>query len=362
MLFAPHPDDEVRGCGILLQRAQRAGAAIRVVYATDGDNNPWPQRFIERKWRLNAADRKRWGQLRRREALAALSVLGVGPSAVRFLGLPDQGLTDILTAGCRLTIESIVEILRDWPPTHLFIPSAFDTHPDHNALAAILRFVLAELLPDERPMLVSSYAVHGRSRAFFDRAESIQQSRSETATKLLAIKCHQTQLRLSKRRFFAYSGRPERFVPLLSDGQIIPDGAIRSFSRAKSLLRIELQLTFRLFSAMPRLLIFGYDTTHKPRCIAIRFAARSANVDMHDVSNGLDTGTAKYRGNAYSGTLTVPIDIFSGNHSLFAKVERRGLHFFDEAGWLEIPPPVDSPPELLRQRKTICYASKPYSV
>ncbi|PYI83224.1 MAG: hypothetical protein DMF09_12355, partial [Verrucomicrobia bacterium] len=57
ILFAPHPDDESLACSILLQRAVRAGAAIRVVYATDGDDNPWPQRVLERKWRLDATDR-----------------------------------------------------------------------------------------------------------------------------------------------------------------------------------------------------------------------------------------------------------------------------------------------------------------
>src|SRR3984893_3165663 len=54
MLVAPHPDDEALACSIILQRAVRAGAAVRVIYATDGDDNPWPQRVLERKWRLNA--------------------------------------------------------------------------------------------------------------------------------------------------------------------------------------------------------------------------------------------------------------------------------------------------------------------
>ena len=65
MMFAPHPDDESLACSIPLQRAGRAEAAVRVVYVTDGDDNPWPQRLLERKWRLNAADHKRWGRLRR---------------------------------------------------------------------------------------------------------------------------------------------------------------------------------------------------------------------------------------------------------------------------------------------------------
>jgi len=112
LLFAPHPDDESLACSVPLQRAARAGAAVHVVYVTDGDDNPWPQRVLERKWRLNATDRRRWGRLRRTEALAALRILGVNGSATRFLGLPDQKLTALLMSGCLSARAQLAEIGR----------------------------------------------------------------------------------------------------------------------------------------------------------------------------------------------------------------------------------------------------------
>jgi LmbE family N-acetylglucosaminyl deacetylase len=120
LLIAPHPDDETLGCGVTLRQAVRIGAAIQVVYATDGENNPWPQRLINRKWFLDARDRKRRGRLRRIEALKALRVLGVSASNARFLGLPDQGLTNLLASDARSTINAFGKIIRDWCPTHLF--------------------------------------------------------------------------------------------------------------------------------------------------------------------------------------------------------------------------------------------------
>src|SRR5438105_15668715 len=96
MLIAPHPDDEALACSIILQQAVRAGATIRVVYATDGDDNPWPQRVLERKWRLNAADRKRWGKLRRAEALEALRLLRGSADDARFLALRGPRPTRLL--------------------------------------------------------------------------------------------------------------------------------------------------------------------------------------------------------------------------------------------------------------------------
>ncbi|HWN81625.1 MAG TPA: PIG-L family deacetylase, partial [Candidatus Udaeobacter sp.] len=99
LLLAPHPDDETLAVGGLLQQAVQAGARVRVVYVTDGENNPWAQRANERRWTIGAADRLRWCVRRRAEALAALAVLGIEPEHAVFLGFPDQRLTDRLLAG-----------------------------------------------------------------------------------------------------------------------------------------------------------------------------------------------------------------------------------------------------------------------
>jgi LmbE family N-acetylglucosaminyl deacetylase len=214
MLIAPHPDDESLACSIALQQAVRAGASVRVVYATNGDDNPWPQRVLERKWRLNTADRKRWGKLRRTEALAALKILGIGPDEARFLGWRDQGLTDLLMRDCRSTLQHFAAIITGWSPTHLLVPSIADTHPDHNALGILLYFVLTDVLPADFETSAWSYVVHGRSAAFFNRAEKLPQSKIETARKKLAICCHKTQIKLSRRRFLAYANRPECLLKL----------------------------------------------------------------------------------------------------------------------------------------------------
>ncbi|TMQ65865.1 MAG: hypothetical protein E6K78_07050, partial [Candidatus Eisenbacteria bacterium] len=47
MVIAPHPDDESLACAGLLQASARAAARVRVVFLTDGDNNPWAQLVAE---------------------------------------------------------------------------------------------------------------------------------------------------------------------------------------------------------------------------------------------------------------------------------------------------------------------------
>ncbi|MFZ0915924.1 MAG: PIG-L family deacetylase [Candidatus Udaeobacter sp.] len=338
MLIAPHPDDEALACSVILQRAVGAGAAIHVLYATDGDNNPWPQRVLERKWRLDAADRQRWGKLRRAEALAALNTLGVRPADTRFLGLPDQQLTDLLVTHCQSSFEKLATSVNDWSLTHLLVPSIHDTHPDHSALAVILRLVLGKLYPDGPPMSVWAYAVHGNSQAFFDRAQKLSQSKTEIAVKKEAIRCHKTQLKLSRRRFLAYAPRPESFLKLETRESTAADGPIRWISRQSDVLRLEL-----LLSAKPMrytgatLFVLGHDRTGTLRCVRTPVPVHSSAVELFDCHSCEPVAVAQYHRDGFAGEFAIPLDVFSAAHALFVKLERRRW-FFDEAGWLETPP------------------------
>jgi LmbE family N-acetylglucosaminyl deacetylase len=345
LLFAPHPDDESLACSALLQRAVRAGAAVRVVYVTDGDDNPWPQRVLERKWRLNAADRRRWGRLRRTEALAALRVLGVNGSA-GFLALPDQKLTTILMCDCQSALERLAAIIADCKPTDLLVPSSSDTHPDHSALAVMLRLVLSESFSDPvatGQMAVWSYVVHGRSSAFFDRAATIRQSHAEVATKLRAIRCHKTQLKLSRKRFLGFAGRPERLLKLCARDKTSADGSIRSVCRLSHSLRVEVRVSPKAMRlSEPTLFVLGRDEAGASRCVTMCVPARSSRVEMVDSASLDHVARAQYCGNAFAGQLTIPVSIFSSAYAIFIKLERRSW-FFDEAGWLEIPPAEPQP-------------------
>jgi len=346
LLFAPHPDDESLACSILLQRAVRAGAAVRVVYVTDGDDNSWPQRVLERKWRLNGTDRRRWGRLRRTEALAALRVLGVNGSDVRFLALPDQKLTALLMCNCQSAIARFGAIIADWKPTDLLVPSISDTHPDHSALAVMFRLALSESFSGPMAtgqMAVWSYVVHGRSPAFFDHAETICQSDIEAATKLRAIRCHKTQLKLSRKRFLGYAGRPERLVKLGARDKTIADGSITSVFRLPHSLRVELRLSPKAMRmSEPTLFVLGRDEVGALRCVTVRIPARSSRVEMLDSASLDCIAEAQYCGNAFAGQLTIPVSIFSSVSAILVKLERPSW-FFDEAGWLQIPPTESQP-------------------
>jgi LmbE family N-acetylglucosaminyl deacetylase len=337
LLIAPHPDDETLACSVILQKALAARAALRIVYLTDGDNNPWLQRFLEWKWHLDVNDRRRWGSLRRTEALAALSVLGVSGAQVRFIGLPDQSLTELLLCDCEIALAHFAEIVEYWAPTHIFSPSNFDTHPDHNAVAVMLRLVLAECFPDAPEISHWNYLVHGQSPAFFARATALSQSESEIANKREAILCHRTQLQLSKRRFLGYVTRPERVVRIERDQVACCDGSICSISRNGDMLRIDLRPpSVRPHLSQSALLVLGRSSNGEHRSFSIRLPVRSGPVEIVDYRTNCVAGAAFYQRDASTAEVMVPLQMLSRDADSFIKFNRRSW-FFDEAGWIHVP-------------------------
>jgi len=160
LVFAPHPDDESLACGGLIQRAQRAGAVVSVVIATNGDANPWPQRLIEKRWNLGPDAARRWGAVRHAEAAAALQALGISIDNARFLQWADQGLTKRLLDDGNASVKQLRQLIATHRPTLVAMPSVLDSHPDHSALALML---MAALRSEDSQARAISYWLHGRN-------------------------------------------------------------------------------------------------------------------------------------------------------------------------------------------------------
>jgi LmbE family N-acetylglucosaminyl deacetylase len=133
VVVAPHPDDDVLGCGALIARVAPR-MPVRVVYVTDGaashDGSPTypPARLRE---------------VREREARRALCQLGVVTPPV-FLGWPDG------TVPCADDVSAVPLLagLRDAVPTDedvaVAVPWRRDPHCDHRAVTSLVDAVLRE--------------------------------------------------------------------------------------------------------------------------------------------------------------------------------------------------------------------------
>ena len=213
LFFAPHPDDEALGCAGLIQHAVAAGAQVRVIFQTDGDNNPWPQRYVERRWSIDAGCRQRWGARRRLEAVRSVETLGLPAVAAGFFGLPDQGLRRLVREKDANALALHVAELQTFGPTMLVVPSKDDNHPDHGASHALIHEAMKRAgvaLP------IWAYLIH--RRWFYPHATGlvVQLTAAQKARKLAAIQCHETQLFLSRGRFSGYARDLEIFIPASS--------------------------------------------------------------------------------------------------------------------------------------------------
>lgn len=233
LVFAPHPDDEAIAIGGFLSRITELGDPFRIVFVTDGENNPWPHRALRHKWRLTERDRAEYAALRRAEALAALAVLGVPACAVQFLHLPDHGLARMLRRDSARFQEQFSQIVSSFEPTLIVGPSPDDLHPDHHAVARIL--------DETRPRAAElvTYLVHGQQPAGSPRFE-VRLTAAERGRKRRAILCHQTQMILSRDRFLQYAGDDERLHPFPPGqrGRIFARPVRRYWFVARSQLRI----------------------------------------------------------------------------------------------------------------------------
>jgi LmbE family N-acetylglucosaminyl deacetylase len=207
LIVAVHPDDETLATGGLIQAAHAAGAAVRVVFVTDGDDNPWPQRWLERRWRIDAAARRRWGARRRDEARAALATLGIEADAARFLGLPDQGLTALLVAGDALE-RALRSAIDAFDPSWIAGPSRADRHPDHSAVAVALDRI-GQISGRPAPAQRLAAIVHGA----IDTADvALALDAAASHRKREALAAHRTQLALSRGRLERMAAPVERYT------------------------------------------------------------------------------------------------------------------------------------------------------
>lgn len=167
LVLAPHPDDEVIGCGGLMALHLRDGRKVHAVIVTDGSE---------------AGD----ATSREGESQRGLSVLGDVSS--EFLHFRDRHLSEEIEA----LQTRIRDILLDFKPDLIAVPSPVEIHPDHLALAR----AFCELIQHDD----SLFATLAVARvAFYEvsspiRPNALVDISSVAETKYEAIRTHESQL------------------------------------------------------------------------------------------------------------------------------------------------------------------------
>lgn len=125
VMLVAHPDDEVIAFGALMQRMKKAV----VVFATDGA--PRDQHF----WKDHGS-REAYAEIRRREAQAALEIVGAEP--VFLAQRVEAGLTDQELFRCLpQAVKSFEDVVAQISPDCLLTLAYEGGHPDHDACCFI---------------------------------------------------------------------------------------------------------------------------------------------------------------------------------------------------------------------------------
>ena len=209
LVVAPHPDDETIATGLLIQQVLAAGGEVRILLLTAGDNNPWPQRWLERRVWIGAADRQRWGRRRHSELLQALHCLGAPTPALQTLGWPDMGVTDMLLHATAEAVPPLASAIQQFRPDLIALPALDDRHPDHGSAHVLVRLALAG---QSDPPRLLAYLVHGH--AHYNGFIEIHGSAAQTANKRNALAAHRSQMALSSKRLRRLTDMPERYLDL----------------------------------------------------------------------------------------------------------------------------------------------------
>lgn len=118
LVVAPHPDDEIIGCGGAIKACALVGAEVKCAYLTSG----------EATVAGNGLAREEKARIREKEAAAAGAIIGL--SSQIMVRLPDGGLQATDVAG------AVGNIVHEFQPSSIFLPAFGDDHPDHRAAFA----------------------------------------------------------------------------------------------------------------------------------------------------------------------------------------------------------------------------------
>jgi LmbE family N-acetylglucosaminyl deacetylase len=189
LILAPHPDDEILGCGGIIQNAVRMNIPLKIVFLTYGDNNEWSFLIYRKHLVFMPKAVQTMGLIRREEAIEASQVMGLSPDHLIFLGYPDFKTLNIWyshwgnqpAAKSMLTsvravpyanafrpgapykgedvLQDLKTIILDFKPTKIFVSHPADFNADHKALYLFTRVALWDLKDKIRAAL-NPYLIH----------------------------------------------------------------------------------------------------------------------------------------------------------------------------------------------------------
>lgn len=142
LFFSPHPDDEVIGCGGLIQRLVQSGAKVVILQVTDGTDS---RVFRDCPGRIRR-------QVRLEESKQVAEKLQVNDLIL--WEYPEKSFPQAADA-----VEKYIHVLRTYRPAMIGIPFVNDPHPIHRAVNDSLKTALKTIQVTEEETSILQYEV-----------------------------------------------------------------------------------------------------------------------------------------------------------------------------------------------------------
>lgn len=185
LVIAPHPDDEVIGCGGTVHNLTKQGSKVDVLIVTGGKN----------------VEGNNLSETRKQEARDATAILGV--NRLSFLEFEEENIRP----AARLE-EALQAKIEDIQPAIVFAPNIFDNHPDHILIG--------------QGLLNAAKACRFEFQCYFFEvwtplvANTFIDITSEVETKTRALEAHQSQVNTTPLKEMILSLNRYRAIAALS--------------------------------------------------------------------------------------------------------------------------------------------------
>lgn len=134
VIVAPHPDDEVLGCGGIIAMKRELGIKVSIIFLTDGEAS---------HHRCCSTSSATVARVRKELAVAAGNDLGLLREEFYWLGLPDGSIPRKGDAGFEAAVNRLADLMITIAPSEIYAPHPADSWPDHEAASVLTELAMA---------------------------------------------------------------------------------------------------------------------------------------------------------------------------------------------------------------------------
>lgn len=126
LVFSPHPDDEILGCGGSIAKLADEKHLIHLCYLSFGENGSPRCKPVELR------------ETRRREALAVAKYFSIAVDHVTFFEIPDGEIWE----GSLEQMKQVMGLIREIRPSVVYLPHEKETSYDHAQASKLIKRAL----------------------------------------------------------------------------------------------------------------------------------------------------------------------------------------------------------------------------